>query len=56
MMNLPAYVQGAWFLGALLFILGLKGMSSPASARKGDRLGRLRHADCDCRHLPHPPA
>jgi NAD(P) transhydrogenase subunit beta len=35
MMNLPAYVQGAWFLGALLFILGLKGMSSPASARKG---------------------
>jgi NAD(P) transhydrogenase subunit beta len=34
-MTLPLYVQGAWFLGALLFILGLKGMSSPASARKG---------------------
>ena len=34
-MMLPLYVQGAWFAGALLFILGLKGMSSPASARKG---------------------
>jgi len=35
MMNLPLYVQFPWFLGALLFILGLKGMSSPATARKG---------------------
>jgi len=34
-MTLPLYVQGAWFTGALLFILGLKGMSSPASARRG---------------------
>ncbi len=35
MMTLPVYVQGAWFAGALLFIFGLKGMSSPASARRG---------------------
>ncbi len=35
MSQLPLYVQGAWFGGALLFILGLKGMSSPASARRG---------------------
>ena len=34
-MSLPLYVQGAWFGGALLFILGLKGMSSPASAQRG---------------------
>ncbi len=34
-MTLPIYVQGAWFIGALLFIFGLKGMSSPASARRG---------------------
>ena len=34
-MNAPFYVQGAWFVGALLFIVGLKGMSSPASARRG---------------------
>ena len=34
-MTLPIYVQGAWFAGALLFILGLKGMSSPATARRG---------------------
>ena len=34
-MTLPLYVQGAWFIGALLFIVGLKGMSSPASARQG---------------------
>ena len=34
-MTLPLYVQGAWFAGALLFILGLKGMSSPATARRG---------------------
>ena len=34
-MTLPLYVQGAWVLGALLFIFGLKGMSSPASARRG---------------------
>ena len=34
-MTMPIYVQAAWFLGALLFIFGLKGMSSPASARKG---------------------
>ena len=34
-MTLPVYVQGAWFVGALLFIFGLKGMSSPASARRG---------------------
>ena len=33
-MTLPIYVQGAWFLGAALFIFGLKGMSSPASARR----------------------
>lgn len=31
----PFYVQGAWFVGAALFIFGLKGMSSPASARRG---------------------
>ncbi|MEY2633197.1 MAG: hypothetical protein RIR00_1851 [Pseudomonadota bacterium] len=35
MMALPLYVQGAWFLGALLFIVGLKGMSNPANARQG---------------------
>ena len=34
-MTLPLYVQGAWFVGALLFIFGLKGMSSPANARRG---------------------
>ena len=34
-MALPFYVQGAWFIGALLFIFGLKGMSSPANARRG---------------------
>ena len=34
-MTPPLIVQGAWFLGALLFIVGLKGMSSPASARRG---------------------
>ncbi|MBS0370562.1 MAG: NAD(P)(+) transhydrogenase (Re/Si-specific) subunit beta [Proteobacteria bacterium] len=34
-MTLPLYVQGAWFVGALLFIFGLKGMGSPASARRG---------------------
>ena len=34
-MSLPIYVQGAWFLGAVLFIVGLKGMSSPVTARKG---------------------
>ena len=34
-MTIPIYVQGAWFAGALLFIFGLKGMSSPASARRG---------------------
>jgi NAD(P) transhydrogenase subunit beta len=34
-MSAPFYVQGAWFVGALLFIVGLKGMSSPASARRG---------------------
>lgn len=34
-MTTPIYVQGAWFVGALLFIFGLKGMSSPASARQG---------------------
>jgi len=35
MMALPIYVQAAYFAGALLFILGLKGMSAPASARTG---------------------
>ena len=35
MMALPIYVQAAYFTGALLFILGLKGMSAPASARTG---------------------
>ena len=34
-MNLPLTVQVPWVLGAVLFILGLKGMSSPATARKG---------------------
>ncbi|MBL8439762.1 MAG: NAD(P)(+) transhydrogenase (Re/Si-specific) subunit beta, partial [Betaproteobacteria bacterium] len=34
-MALPLYVQAAWFGGALLFIVGLKGMSSPATARRG---------------------
>ena len=40
-MTLPLYVQGAWFVGALLFIFGLKGMSSPASARRTSRSGRI---------------
>jgi NAD(P) transhydrogenase subunit beta len=34
-MSLPITVQGAWLIGAILFIIGLKGMSSPVSARKG---------------------
>ncbi len=34
-MSLPFYVQGAWLIGAILFIVGLKGMGSPVSARKG---------------------
>ncbi|MEN9879608.1 MAG: hypothetical protein RIQ55_254 [Pseudomonadota bacterium] len=34
-MTMPFYVQGFWFIGALLFIFGLKGMSSPVTARKG---------------------
>lgn len=34
-MSAPFYVQAAWFVGAFLFIFGLKGMSSPASARRG---------------------
>ena len=34
-MTMPIYVQAAWFVGALLFIFGLKCMSSPASARQG---------------------
>ncbi len=34
-MSLPITVQGAWLIGAILFIVGLKGMSSPVSARKG---------------------
>jgi H+-translocating NAD(P) transhydrogenase subunit beta len=32
---LPLYVPSAWFAGALLFIFGLKGMGSPATARRG---------------------
>jgi H+-translocating NAD(P) transhydrogenase subunit beta len=34
-LTLPLYVPSAWFAGALLFILGLKGMGSPATARRG---------------------
>ena len=34
-MSIPFYVQAAWFVGALLFIFGLKGMSSPTTARRG---------------------
>lgn len=34
-MTLPIYVQSAWLVGAVLFIVGLKGMSSPVTARKG---------------------
>jgi len=34
-MSLPFYVQGAWLVGVIFFIVGLKGMSSPVSARKG---------------------
>ena len=34
-MSIPFYVQAAWFAGALLFIFGLKGMSSPTTARRG---------------------
>ena len=34
-MSLPFYVQAAWFLAAVLFIFGLKGMGSPVTARKG---------------------
>ncbi|NCW90417.1 MAG: NAD(P)(+) transhydrogenase (Re/Si-specific) subunit beta, partial [Rhodocyclales bacterium] len=34
-MSLPFYVQGAWLIGAILFIVGLKGMGSPVTARKG---------------------
>lgn len=33
--GLEIYVQGTWFLGALLFLFRLKGMSSQACARRG---------------------
>ena len=35
MLHLPLYVQGAWLVGAVMFIFGLKGMGSPTTARKG---------------------
>ncbi|MCE1160633.1 MAG: NAD(P)(+) transhydrogenase (Re/Si-specific) subunit beta, partial [Burkholderiales bacterium] len=35
MLHLPLYVQGAWLIGAVMFIFGLKGMGSPTTARKG---------------------
>ena len=35
MLHLPLYVQGAWLVGAMMFIFGLKGMGSPTTARKG---------------------
>ena len=34
-MSMPFYVQAAWFIAAVLFIFGLKGMSSPTTARRG---------------------
>ena len=34
-MSLPLYVQASYLVVAILFILGLKGMSSPGSAKRG---------------------
>jgi NAD(P) transhydrogenase subunit beta len=36
-MTLPLYIQAAYFAASVLFILGLKRMSSPATAKAGIR-------------------
>ena len=36
-MTLPVHIQGAYFVASVLFILGLRKMSSPVSAKGGIR-------------------
>src|SRR5919204_6355328 len=34
-MNIPYFIEGTYLLASVLFIMGLKGMSHPESARRG---------------------
>jgi NAD(P) transhydrogenase subunit beta len=51
MVWLPTLIRACYFLAALLFILGLKRMSSPRTARGGIVWAGLRHAAGGAGHL-----
>ena len=44
-MNNQLFTQAAYLAAAVLFILGLKGLSSPATARRTSLKGVPRHVD-----------
>jgi NAD(P) transhydrogenase subunit beta len=47
-------IDASYFVAAILFILGLKGMSSPVSARKGIMWAGVGMVACHGGHLPDP--
>ena len=47
-------IQASYFVTAVLFIIGLKRMSSPVTRAQRHPLGRRRHGGRDARHLPLP--
>ena len=45
------WVALAYLAAGVLFILALRGLSSPATSQRGNRFGRMRLADRDQRDL-----
>ena len=51
-----AVIDIAYFVAAILFIVGLKFLSSPARARRGNQIAARRHGGRDPRDVPQPAA
>jgi NAD(P) transhydrogenase subunit beta len=51
MENIAQYASWAYLIGAVLFILTLRGLSSPASAIMGNRYGMIGMALACSRHF-----
>ena len=51
----PAWVLIAYLIAGICFILALRGLSSPASSQRGNRLGMIGMANCGGDDVVGPP-
>jgi NAD(P) transhydrogenase subunit beta len=49
----PSWAMLAYLISGVLFILALRGLSSPSTSQRGNRMGMTGHADCGGDHAGH---